>query len=79
MLVALETLFHPCIDLSKTLFAEEPAFESLWHPVLRVGLLPQRLWGNEDAPGINISGLGGKKDMCPRPVPQWADGGTDQM
>jgi type 2 lantibiotic biosynthesis protein LanM len=80
LLVDLETLFHPRIDLSKTFFAQEPAFEAIWHSVIRVGLLPVRLWGNEDAPGVNISGLGGEEgQVTPRPVPQWADGGTDQM
>ncbi len=80
LLVDLETLFHPRVDLNKTLFAQEPAFEALWHSVIRVGLLPVRLWGNEDAPGVNISGLGGEEgQVIPRPVPQWADGGTDQM
>ncbi len=80
LLVDLETLFHPRVDLSKTLAAEEPASGALWNSVIRVGLLPVRLWGNEDAPGVNISGLGGEEgQMTPRPVPQWADGGTDQM
>ncbi|HEU5201087.1 MAG TPA: type 2 lanthipeptide synthetase LanM family protein, partial [Ktedonobacterales bacterium] len=80
VLVDLETLFHPRVDLSKTLFAQEPAFEAIWHSVIGVGLLPVRLWGNEDAPGVNISGLGGEEgQMTPRPVPQWANSGTDQM
>jgi type 2 lantibiotic biosynthesis protein LanM len=80
LLVDLETLFHPRVDLSKTLFAQEPAFEALWYSVIRVGLLPVRLWGNEDAPGVNLSGLGGEEgQVTPRPVPQWADSGTDQM
>ncbi len=80
LLVDLETLFHPRIDLSKMFFAQEPAFEAIWYSVIRVGLLPVRLWGNEDAPGVNISGLGGEEgQVTPQPVPQWADGGTDQM
>jgi type 2 lantibiotic biosynthesis protein LanM len=80
LLVDLETLFQPRLDLGKTLFAREPAFEALWRSVIRVGLLPVRLWGNEDAPGVNVSGLGGEEgQVIPRPVPRWADGGTDQM
>jgi type 2 lantibiotic biosynthesis protein LanM len=80
MLVDLETLFHPRVETDNSLFVEEPAFAAFWHSAIRVGLLPLRLWGNEDAPGVNISGLGGEEgQMTPRPVPQWADGGTDQM
>ncbi len=80
MLVDLETLFHPRVDAGNTPFTEEPAFAAFWHSAIRGGLLPLRLWGNDDAPGVNISGLGGEEgQMTPRPVPQWADGGTDQM
>lgn len=80
LLVDLETLFHPRVDQSSMLFAQEPAFDALWHSVIRVGLLPVRVFGNEDTPGVNVSGLGGEEgQMTPRPIPQWADGGTDQM
>ncbi len=80
MLIDLETLFHPRVDTGNTPFAGEPAFAALWHSAIRVGLLPLRLWGNEDAPGVNISGLGGGEgQITPRPVPRWADRGTDQM
>ena len=80
LLVDLETLFHPRCEAGNSLFAGEPASEALANSVMRVGLLPFRLWGNEEAPGVNISGLGGEEgQLTPRPVPQWADGGTDQM
>ena len=80
LLIDLETLFHPRLETSHAPFAGEPASEALAHSVMRVLLLPFRLWGNKEAPGVKISGLGGEDgQLTPRPVPQWADGGTDQM
>ncbi|HEU5368698.1 MAG TPA: type 2 lanthipeptide synthetase LanM [Ktedonobacterales bacterium] len=80
MLVDLETLFQPRIPMEEVLGATEPAFEALQRSVGRVGLLPHRMWGNEEASGVNISGLGGEDgQLSPRSVPQWEGAGTDQL
>ena len=80
MLVDLETLFHPRALMEKLLGAGEPAFEALEHSVMRVGLLPYQLWGNEEAAGVNISGLGGEEgQLSPRAMPAWEGAGTDQL
>src|SRR5262249_57904345 len=48
--------------------------------VLRVGLLPQRRWSNDEAEGIDLSGLGAPAgQLTPYGVPQWEETGTDEM
>lgn len=80
MLVDLETLFHPRALLEAVLSAGEPAFEALQQSVMRVGLLPEPIWGNEEGAGVNISGLGGQDgQLTPGALPQWEGAGTDQM
>lgn len=80
MLIDLEALFHPPTEMDHSLFDKEPVFAALQHSVMRVGLLPRYIWGNEDARGVNISGLGGEEgQLSPRAVPRWKDAGTDQM
>ncbi len=80
MLVDLETLFHPRALLEVVLSAREPAFEALQQSVMRVGLLPEPIRGNEEGAGVNISGLGGEDgQLTPRALPRWEGAGTDQM
>lgn len=57
VLVDLETLFHPEVNRRELLpFVEQPE-EMLQDSVLRIGLLPQKVWGNDERPGIDLSGL----------------------
>jgi type 2 lantibiotic biosynthesis protein LanM len=80
ILIDLETLFHPRITGPHVLFSGTPAHEALTNSVYMIGLLPQRLWGNEEAEGVIINGLGGSEgQLTPRAVPRWEDAGTDQM
>jgi type 2 lantibiotic biosynthesis protein LanM len=80
MLIDLETLFQPRGLVEDSVLVGEPACEALGHSVVRVGLLPYQMWGNAEAAGVNISGLGGEAgQLTPRAVPQWEDAGTDQM
>ena len=58
VLIDLEALFHPRLAAGA-----DPTFEaagkSVDYSVLRVGLLPQRVFGDEDSEGMDVSGLGG--------------------
>ena len=50
------------------------------YSVMRVGLLPQRLWSNAESEGIDISGLSGEAgQLTPEGVPCWEGVGTDEM
>lgn len=55
--IDLETLFHsspaPTAGKPRELLADE----AVWNTVLRPGLLPQRIWAQDNA-GVDISGLG---------------------
>ncbi len=80
MLIDLESLFHPRIDVSTIDMSELPAIEMIGHSVQRVGLLPQRIWSTNANESIDISGLGGQPgQMIPEPVSRWTATGTDQM
>jgi type 2 lantibiotic biosynthesis protein LanM len=80
VLVDLESLFHP--RLSRNYLGEsiKIATEYLTDSVLRVGLLPQRLWGNSEFEGVDISGIGGEaSQVLPKPTRSWEGIATDEM
>lgn len=78
MFVDLEALFHPRIDRHSGPL--DPGYETIRHSVLRVGLLPQRVWANEHTEGIDLSPLAGQAGQTiPFPVATWKETGTDQM
>ncbi len=80
MLIDLEALFHPRTGEHDVLLGEHPAYEAIHHSVLRISLLPQRIFVYGDVEGIDMSGLGGSGgQLSPRGVPQWKGAGTDQM
>lgn len=80
VLIDLESLFHPRDYERAVQQAEESAGELLAYSVLRVGLLPQRLWGDAHTEGIEISGLGGAAGQkSPKPVPTLSNLATDEM
>ena len=79
VLVDLEALFHPRVgeDSRKRGIS---AANVMAHSVLRVGLLPQRIWFNAESDGIELSGLGGAAgQLTPHEVPIFEAGGTDEM
>lgn len=79
ILVDLEALFHPRPSLPGGQ-PEHPGSQAIHHSVLRVGMLPQRIWANEESDGVDISGLGGQGgQLSPTPVARWVGAGTDQM
>lgn len=53
---------------------------SIDNSAFRIGLLPCRIWSNQDAAGIDLSGMGGQEgQMTPFSIPRWEDVGTDRM
>ncbi len=80
MLVDLEALFHPRAQMRQEDSAHMKAVESLARSVVRVGLLPQRVWSTGGFDGIDLSGVGGEPGQrLPRRVPGWEASGTDEM
>ncbi|HEV8487000.1 MAG TPA: type 2 lanthipeptide synthetase LanM family protein [Blastocatellia bacterium] len=80
-LIDLEALFHPrpSQDLGDgSSFALAARIMS--HSVLRVGLLPQRMWTGGNDEGIEMSGLGGAAgQLTPHALPMFEQTGTDEM
>ncbi|AFY93301.1 type 2 lanthipeptide synthetase LanM family protein [Chamaesiphon minutus] len=80
ILIDLEALFHPRIggiDLDR---ASQLAIGTLNHSVYGTGLLPQRIWSNDESEGIDISGLGAPSgQLTPHQIPRWEGMGTDEM
>ena len=79
-LVDLDALFHPRPENVTSGSAEEIAGATLGESVLGVGLLPVRLWANEDDSGVDMSGMGSAAgQLTPRGVPHWEGADTDEM
>ena len=56
------------------------ASEKVSYSVLGIGLLPQRVWGNDAVEGIDLSGLGAKQgQLTPHQLPYWEAAATDAM
>lgn len=80
LFIDLETLFHPWRVDDCSANAGQPAEAALLHSVMRTGMVPQRVWGSEQAEGVDMSGLGAQSGQrSPRALPRWVDIGTDQM
>lgn len=82
VLIDLESLLHPQFANSELTASEQLAAEKMSSSVLRVGLLPQRMWFSADADstGLDLSGLGASKgQLTPQGVPYWEQTGTDEM
>jgi type 2 lantibiotic biosynthesis protein LanM len=80
VLVDQEALFQPRTNGDNTSLPADPGSKALSFSVLRVGLLPQRFWLNQEHEGMDISGLGGQEgQQVPYLIPSWQDAGTDQM
>lgn len=82
ILVDLESLFHPRIEGTDTRVSDLGmlAGHTMAYSVLRVGLLPRRIWLNAESEGVDISGLGAMEgQFTPKGVPHWEGGGTDEM
>lgn len=79
MLVDLEALFHPRVHAGEP-GPENLAVGALDHSVWQVGLLPRRVWSDDDSFGVDMSGLGGQAgQMNPHRLVSWERPGTDEM
>jgi type 2 lantibiotic biosynthesis protein LanM len=80
VLVDLEALFHPRPQEAEPTSGQALGRETMANSVLGVGLLPQRIWGDREQAGLDISGLGGHAgQLSPIPGLQVQERGTDQM
>ncbi len=80
ILIDLEALFQARENRQDGQKHSNPSVQTASHSVLRIGLLPRRMWSSEQSEGVDISGLGGQTvQLTPEPVPQLVEVGTDQM
>jgi type 2 lantibiotic biosynthesis protein LanM len=81
LLIDLEALFHPRRSASgDSDSADKIARDTVSYSVLRIGLLPERVWGNAECEGVDMSGLGTVDgQLTPHALPQWEETGTDAM
>ena len=78
--VDLEALFHPRLRDGAPTPLDSAMYQALEQSVLRIGLLPRRIWAGERSEGIDISGLGGEPGQrWPGEVLRVAQTGTDTM
>src|SRR5262249_13080807 len=80
VLIDLESLFHPRAGGQDLSAAEDPISQTMSYSVLRVLLLPGRIFGGGESEGIDISGLGGAGgQLSPKATPDLEASGTDEM
>jgi type 2 lantibiotic biosynthesis protein LanM len=80
VLVDLEALFQPRLQDDGRTAAGEVAGRELNYSVLRVGLLPQRLFTDQRREGLDVSGLGARAGQTmPFDTPMWERCGMDDM
>lgn len=76
VLIDLESLVQPRLPGGEAP-GENPVMA---RSVLRVGLLPQRTWENEEREGMDLSGIGSVEgQLTPHAVPTYEEPGTDRM
>ncbi|WP_454318744.1 type 2 lanthipeptide synthetase LanM family protein [Streptomyces phaeoluteigriseus] len=79
VLVDLEALFHPHVDADEAALGNL-ATGALDRSVWQVGLLPRRVWSDQNSIGVDMSGLGGQPgQMNPHRLISWEKPGTDEM
>jgi type 2 lantibiotic biosynthesis protein LanM len=76
----LETLFHPDMARMESQNADQIAEGALGSSVLRVGLLPMRMWGNSVSDGFDVSGFrSAPGQLTPDGMPVVDAAGTDEI
>ncbi len=79
ILIDLEALFHARVGAS-VMSQSDIAFDCVNYSVMRVGLLPNRVFSHQPGLGLDISGLGGRDGQkTPIPVMNWEAVETDRM
>ena len=80
VLIDLEALFHGRDAATGSNTSVDLVHNTMGHSVLRIGLLPQRIWGDEVSDGIDLSGIGGASgQLTPYSVLMPEGEGTDRM
>nr|WP_298728639.1 type 2 lanthipeptide synthetase LanM family protein [uncultured Steroidobacter sp.] len=80
ILIDLEALFQPRLQDERRNDASDVAGREMNYSVLRVGLLPQRLFTDGKREGLDVSGIGALAgQVTPFELPLWAAAGTDEM
>jgi type 2 lantibiotic biosynthesis protein LanM len=80
VLVDLETLFHSYPTTALGTEGDPAPDAGILGSVMRVGLLPHRLWADEEYKGVELSGLGGEAgQLGPKAAPCIESGVLDQM
>lgn len=77
--VDLEALFHPRVNVPDLGRPDDHPGASFYDSVLRTGLLPDKVWGDEQNAGVDLSALGSNEGQTTRPF--WVPVGenTDEM
>ncbi len=79
ILIDLEALFHARVS-TDVVPQSDVAFDCVNYSVMRIGLLPNRIFSNLPGHSLDISGLGGHEgQQTPIPVMNWEDSDTDRM
>jgi type 2 lantibiotic biosynthesis protein LanM len=80
VLVDLETLFHPDLEVRELVPDRDQSGRTIWDSVMRIGLLPRRVWGDAERQGIDLSGLGAAGGAgAVIPYSGTVHAGTDEM
>jgi type 2 lantibiotic biosynthesis protein LanM len=82
VLLDLETLFHPRVGSINGMefLSKRKSDDAMGYSVMRVGLLPERMWSNISSEGIDISGIASAAGQPSQdPVLQCENAGTDSM
>ena len=78
--IDLEAMFHPSLREPFHSAYTEHLHAAVASSVLKIGLLPQRIWGTKTNAGLDISGIGFTGgQMTPTPVMTSARQNTDEM
>lgn len=80
MLIDLETLFQPWLNVRDLHDPDSAAGAPLRSTVLRANLLPERWWSDGGNAGVDLSGLTAQEgQLTPKPMLAATDGGLDTM
>lgn len=79
VLIDLESLFHPRLDTRTASATGQQVESALDQTVLRIGMLPHRVWTDVTQPGLDLSGMGMTAGQILPGVLSWEQPGTDEM